>query len=207
MLPLDATVATRLITPRPSITAGRNVFTWVAPLTGTPNGDAPSVLNASYNFKVDVEIPQGGAEGMLVTDGGRFGGIGFYLLKGKPIFVYNFVNIERFRWEGKDALPPDKHTIVFDFEYDGIGFGLGGRGTLKVDGKAVDSKRVPKTLKFMFPEDETFDVGVDTRTPIDDRDYQVPFRFTGKLNKLTVEEGPIKGTLAQILEFKWKTRD
>jgi hypothetical protein len=84
---------------------------------------------------------------------------------------------------------------------------LGGKGTLKVDGKVIESKRIPKTMPFVFPEDETFDVGIDTRTPIDDRDYQVPFRFTGKLSRLTVEEGPIRGTLAQILEFKWKTRD
>ena len=173
----------------------------------TPKGGAPSFLDRSYKITAEVEIPQGGAEGMLVTDGGRFGGIGFYLLKGKPVFVYNFVNVERFRWEGKDALAPGKHTLVFDFKYDGIGFGLGGKGTLKVDGKVVDAKKIPKTMPFMFPEDETFDVGVDTRTPIDDHDYQVPFRFTGKLNKLTVELEPIKGTIAQILEFKWKTRD
>jgi len=96
---------------------------------------------------------------------------------------------------------------VFDFAYDGIGFGLGGKGTLRVDGTVVESKRIPKTMPFMFPEDETFDVGVDTRTPIDDRDYQVPFRFTGKLVKLTVELKPIKGTLVQILEFKLKERN
>jgi len=144
---------------------------------------------------------------MLVTDGGRFGGIGFYLLKGKPVFVYNYVNVERFRWEAKDALAPGKHTLVFDFAYDGIGFGLGGRGTLKVDGKVVEAKKIPKTMPFVFPEDETFDVGVDTRTPIDDNDYQVPFRFTGKLVKLTVEMHPISGTLAQIIAFKMKTRD
>ncbi len=83
VLPLDATVATRLITPRPSITAGRNVFTYSGVFTGTPNGDAPSILNASYNFKAEVEIPQGGAEGMIVTQGGRFGGYGFYVLKGQ----------------------------------------------------------------------------------------------------------------------------
>jgi arylsulfatase len=139
--------------------------------------------------------------------GGRFGGLGLYLLKGKPVFVYNFVDVERFRWEGKDALPPGKHSVVFDFDYDGIGFGLSGKGTLKVDGKVVDSKRIPKTMPFVFPEDETFDGGVDTRTPIDDRDYQVPFRFTGKLAKLTVEMKPIRGTLAQIIKFKWQTRD
>jgi arylsulfatase len=143
---------------------------------------------------------------MLVTYGGRFGGIGLYLLKGKPTFVYNFVNAERFRWEGKDALPPGKHTVVFDFDYDGIGFGLGGRGTLKVDGKVVDSKRIPKTMPFVFPEDEAFDVGIDTRTPVAE-DYQPPFRFTGKLDKLTVELHPVSGTIAQILKFKWATRD
>jgi arylsulfatase len=96
---------------------------------------------------------------------------------------------------------------VFDFKYDGIGFGLGGSGTLKVDGKVADAKRIPKTLPFLFPEDETFDVGVDTPTPIDDRDYQVPFRFQGRLIKLTVELHPIKGTLAQIIRFKLKERD
>jgi len=207
VLPLDNRSLSRFVEPRPSASGGRTVFTYTGELANTPKGGAPSFLDRSYTITAAVEIPQGGAEGMLATDGGRFGGIGFYLLKGKPVFVYNYLNLERFRWEGKEALPPGTHTVVFDFDYDGIGFGLGGKGTLKVDGKVVDAKRIPKTLKFMFPEDETFDVGVDTRTPIDDRDYQVPFRFTGKLVKLTVEEGPIKGTLAQILEFKWKTRD
>jgi arylsulfatase len=207
VLPLDNRSLSRFLEPKPSASGSRRVFTYTGELSNTPKGGAPSFLDRSYTITAEVEIPQGGAEGMLVTDGGRFGGIGFYLLKGKPVFVYNYVNIERFRWEGKNAIGPGKHTLVFDFAYDGIGFGLGGRGTLKVDGQSVDSKRIPKTLKFMFPEDETFDVGVDTRTPIDDHDYQVPFRFTGKLNRLTVEEGPIKGTLAQILEFKWKTRD
>jgi len=207
VLPLDNRTLARFLEPKPSASGGRTRFVYTGGLANTPKGGAPSFLDRSYTITAEVDIPQGGAEGMLVTDGGRFGGIGFYLLKGKPVFVYNYVNLERFRWEAKDALAPGRHTLVFDFEYDGIGFGLGGKGTLKVDGKVVESKRIPKTMPFVFPEDETFDVGVDTRTPIDDRDYQVPFRFTGKLNKLTVEEGPIKGTIAQILEFKWKTRD
>src|SRR5262249_30395963 len=109
VLPLDSTVATRLVMPRPSITAGRNVFTWTAPLTGTPYGDAPSVLNASYNFRADIEVPQGGAEGMLITTGGRFGGYGFYLLKGKPVFNWNMVGLRWIRWEGPEALAPGKH--------------------------------------------------------------------------------------------------
>lgn len=123
------------------------------------------------------------------------------------VVVYNYVNLERYRWEAKDALAPGSHRIVFDFDYDGLGFGLGGRGTLTVDGKVADAKQVRKTLPFLFPEDETFDVGVDTRTPIDDRDYQVPFRFQGKLVKLTVDLHPMQGTLAEIIEFKIKTRD
>ena len=122
--------------------------------------------------------------------GGRFGGYGLYLLKGKPVFIYNFLDLERFRWEGQEALTPGKHTIVFDFTYDGPGFGKGGTGVLKVDGKEVASQKIPHTIPFLMTIDETFDVGVDTRTPVDDKDYQVPFRFTGKLDKLTVKLGP-----------------
>jgi arylsulfatase len=207
VLPLDNRSLPRFLEPRPSTTHGRTLFTYSSELSNVPKGGAPSVLDRSYTITAEVEMPQGGAEGMLVTDGGRFGGYGLYILKGKPVFVYNFVNVERFRWEAKDALSPGKHTIVFDFKYDGLGFGHGGSGTLTVDGKVVDTKEIPKTLPFVFPVDETFDVGVDTRTPIDDRDYQVPFRFQGKLVKLTVELHPMKGTLAEIIEFKLKTRD
>ena len=197
VLPLDATVATRLVVPRPSITAGRNVFTWTAPLTGTPNGDAPSILNASYNFKAEVEIPAGGAEGMLITQGGRFGGYGFYVLKGKPVFLWNLVDLNRVRWEGPDALTPGKHTLEFDFKYDGLGMGTlafnnmsgigrSGAGTLKVDGKIVANQKMERTLPLILQWDENLDVGSDTGTPVDDRDYQVPFAFTGKINKITL---------------------
>jgi len=207
VLPLDNRTLTRFLEPRPSATHGRTLFTYSSELANVPKGGAPSVIDRSYTITAEVEMPQGGAEGMLVTDGGRFGGYGLYILKGKPVFVYNFVNVERFRWEATDALSPGKHTIVFDFKYDGLGFGHGGSGTLTVDGKVVDTKEIPKTLPFLFPVDETFDVGVDTRTPIDDRDYQVPFRFQGKLVKLTVELHPMKGTISQIIEFKMNTRD
>ena len=90
-----------------------------------PSSDAPDILAKSYTITAEVEIPQGGAEGMIVTLGGRFGGYGLYLLKGKPVFTYNLLGLERFRWEGQQALAPGKHTIVFDFTYDGPGFGKG----------------------------------------------------------------------------------
>ena len=110
------------------------------------------------------------------------------MLKGKPVFLYNFVDLERFRWEGQQALAPGKHTIVFDFKSDGPGFGKGGTGVLKVDDKEVADKKVSHTIPFLMAIDETFDVGVDTRTPVDDEDYQVPFAFTGKIVKVTVEQ-------------------
>jgi len=196
VLPLDATVVARLVTPRPSVTAGRNVFTWTQPLTGTPNGDAPSILNASYNFKAEVEIPQGGAEGMLITQGGRFGGYGFYVLKNKPVFLWNMVDLKRERWEGP-ALTPGKHVLEFDFKYDGLGIGTlafnnlsgigrSGTGVLKVDGQPVATQKMERTIPLILQWDENLDVGSDTGTPVDDKDYQVPFKFTGKINKITL---------------------
>jgi hypothetical protein len=131
---------------------------------------------------------------MIVTEGGRFGGYALYLLKGKPVFVYNFVGLEHFRWEGQDALTPGKHTVVFDFKYDGPGFGKGGTGVLKVDDKEVATSKIPHTIPFIITVDETFDVGVDTRTGVEDKDYQVPFRFTGKLDKLTFRLAPVQLT-------------
>ncbi len=197
VLPLDATVATRLVIPRPSITAGRNVFTYAGEFTGTPNGDAPSVLNASYNFKAEVEVPQGGAEGMIVTQGGRFGGYGFYVLKGKPVFLWNLFDLKRVRWEAPDALTAGKHTLEFDFKYDGLGMGTlafnnmsgigrSGTGVLKVDGKEVATQKMEQTVPLILQWDENFDVGADTGTSVNDADYQAPFKFTGKLNKLTL---------------------
>jgi arylsulfatase A-like enzyme len=197
VLPLDASVLTRIVAPRPNLTAGRTQFTWSGEMTGTPNGDAPFILDASYNFKAEVEIPEGGAEGNIVSQGGRFGGYGFYLLKGKPVFLWNLVDLKRIRWEAPEALSPGKHTLEFDFKYDGLGLatlafnnisgvGRSGTGVLKVDGKEVATQKMERTLPFILAWDENFDVGAKTGTPVDDNDYQVPFKFTGKLTRLTL---------------------
>jgi len=102
--------------------------------------------------------------------------------------------VERFRWEGPAALAAGKHTIAFDFKYDGPGFGKGGTGVLSVDGTAVATKTIPHTIPFVETIYETFDVGIDTRTPVDDADYQPPFRFTGKIDKLTVKLTPLNAS-------------
>jgi arylsulfatase A-like enzyme len=198
VLPLDTSVATRLVAPRPNITAGRTEFVYSKPMTGLPQGDSPLLLNCSYTITADVEVPAGGCEGMLLTSGGRFGGYGFYVLKGKPVFLWNMVDLRRIRWDAPQALSPGRHSVEFDFKYDGLGggtlafnnmsgIGQSGTGTLKVDGRPVATQKMEHTLPLILQWDESFDIGSDTGTPVDDRDYQVPFKFTGKLNKLTVK--------------------
>jgi arylsulfatase len=198
VFPLDASVAARIVAPRPNITAGRTEFVYTRPMTGLPQGDSPLLLNTSYTITAEIEVPQGGAEGMILTSGGRFGGYGFYLLNGKPVFLWNMVDLERLKWEAPDTLPPGRHTIEFDFKYDGLGAGTlafnnfsgvgrPGTGTLKVNGNAVATKRMEKTLPMILQWDESFDIGSDTLTGVNDADYKPPFTLTGKLNKLTIK--------------------
>ena len=198
VLPMDASVAARIIAPRPNITAGRTEFVYTHPMVGLPQGDSPLLLDTSYTITADIEVPEGGAEGMILTSGGRFAGYGFYLLKGKPVFLWNLVDLERIKWEGDTALSPGKHTVEFDFAYEGKGVGtlafnsfggLGqpGTGTLKVDGKVVDEKKMAKTLPMILQWDESFDVGSDTLTGVNDADYTPPFPLTAKLDKLTLK--------------------
>jgi len=197
VFPMDASVAGRIVAPRPNITAGRTEFVYTQPMVGLPQGDSPSILNSSYTITADIEVPKDGAEGMILTSGGRFAGYGFYLLDGKPVFLWNLVDLERIKWEGPEALPPGKHTLQFDFKYDGLGVGtlaynsssgLGqpGTGTLSVNGKVVATQKMPKTLPMILQWDESFDIGSDTLTGVNDADYKPPFPLTAKLNKLTL---------------------
>jgi arylsulfatase A-like enzyme len=198
VFPMDASVAARIVAPRPNITSGRTEFVYTHPMVGLPQGDSPFLLDSSYTITADIDVPKGGAEGMILTSGGRFAGYGFYLLKGKPVFLWNMLDLERLKWEGPEALSPGKHTIEFDFEYEGLGLGtllfnnmsgLGrpGTGTLKVDGKVVATRKMEKTLPMILQWDESFDIGSDTLTGVNDADYQPPFPLTAKLEKLTLK--------------------
>ena len=197
VLPEDNSGFARALTPRPSAVAGRTVFTYTGDIANIPPGNAPSILDRDYTITADITIPQGGAEGMIVTLGGRFGGYGLYLLKGKPVFDYNLFDLTHYRWEGgplghgvlADALKPGSHTIVFDFKYDGPGPGKGGTGVLTVDGKELSRKKIEHTIPLLMAIDETFDIGSDTRTAVNN-DYKLPFSFTGKIDKLTFNLGP-----------------
>src|SRR5258708_540392 len=143
VLPLDNTTLLRWNTPRPSLTAGQTVFNYSGELTGVPASAAPSILNKSYTITAEVEIPKDGAEGMIVTEGGRFGGYGLFLSKGvagirrgKPVFLYNLLNLKRTIWAGPE-LGAGKHTIVFDFKSDGPGLGKRGTCVLSADRQDV----------------------------------------------------------------------
>jgi arylsulfatase len=116
---------------------------------------------------------------------------------GGPVYVWNLLDLKRVRWEGKEALTPGKHTLEFDFAYDGLGIatlafnstsgiGRSGTGVLKVDGKEVAREKMEHTIPLILQWDENFDVGADTLTGVDDRDYQPPFPFNGTLEKLTI---------------------
>ena len=198
VLPLDNTTLSRWNSPKPNLTGDKTVFTYSGRPISIPNSGAPHILNRSYTITADVEIPKGGAEGMIVTDGGRFGGYGLFLSKGelgiragKPVFLYNLLDLKRTLWAGPE-LHAGKHTIVFDFKIDGPGLGKGGTGVLSVDGKEVDRKSMEHGTPITFPEDENFDIGQDTRTGVAmiEYRYECPFKFTGKINKVTFELGP-----------------
>jgi hypothetical protein len=150
---------------------------------------------------------------MILTSGGRFAGYGFYLLKGKPVFLWNLVDLERLRWEAPEALSPGRHTVEFDFKYEGLGSGTlafnnfsgvgrPGTGTLKVNGKVVATKRMEKTLPMILQWDESFDIGSDTLTGVNDADYKPPFPLTAKLNKLTIVVDRPQLSPADIKKFQ-----
>ena len=198
VLPLDNSSLTRWNAPRPDLTAGRRVFTYSGGLAGIPKSGAPSILNKSYTITAEIEIPKGGADGMIVTEGGRFGGYALFLSKGelglgrgKVVFLYNLLDLKRTTWEGP-ALSAGKHTIIFSFKSDDPGLGKGGTGVLSVDGKEVARNVLEHTTPVTFPEDETFDVGQDTRTGVAmvEYRYEPPFKFTGRINKLTFKLEP-----------------
>ncbi len=209
VFPLDNEGFQRFLRPRPSGSPGITEFSYVAPIS-IALGAMPPYLARDFTVTADIDIPQGGAEGMLITEGGRFNGWGLYLLKGKPVFTYNLVDLHRFRWEGAQALPSGRHTVVFDFQYDGPGLAKGGTGVLSVDGVEVAKQTIPHTVPAVEIMDEWMDVGYDTRTGVDDRDYKPPFRFTGTIHKITFKPGPPEMTEAQmkrVAEMNAKGRD
>jgi arylsulfatase len=202
VLPIDSSFADRANPAiRPNLNRGRTHFTYYPGMIRIPEASAPDIKNKSFRIAADVDIPQDGADGVLVTQGGRFGGWGLLVLDRKPMFAYAFSNQDgdkypyqkkyKFRIAASEPLAPGKHAIAFDFAYDGGGIGKGGSGALTVDGKKVGEGRIELTQALRFSLDESFDIGEDTGSPvIDEYDAKMPFKFSGTLSKLDVDLGP-----------------
>ena len=200
VLPLDDSKIARVdVSIRPSLTRGRSEFVYYGTVTRIPEGAAPDIKNKSFRITAEVVIPKGNEQGVVVTQGGLSGGYALLFKDGKPVFHYNAANLLHYNIAAKDQLPPGRHTVVFDFKYDGGNIGKGGTGTLFVDGKQVAEGRLAatapppahpfSTMPARFSFDETFDVGEDTGTPVS-LDYDVPFKFTGTIEKLVINLKP-----------------
>jgi arylsulfatase len=209
VLPLDHSRLTRVdVSIRPSLTRGRTEFTYYGSITRIPEGSAPDVKNKSFRITADVVLPEGGGQGVVLTQGGLSAGYALMFRDGKPIFHYNTANVAHYSIEAKDALAPGRHTVVFDFAYDGGGIGKGGTGTISVDGKEVARGRVANTMPIRFSFDETFDIGEDTGTPVSE-DYDVPFAFSGQVEKVVVKLAEPKlgaGDLQKLQEMERKAQ-
>jgi len=187
VLPLDDSNVERFdVSNRPSYAAGRDTFTFREGMIRIPEGSSPDLKNRSWEIEAKVAIPEKDANGVIITHGGRFNGVGLYVLDGKPCFTYNYLNLERTNLRGEDVLSPGAHTLQVKFDYSGGGVGKPADIELLVDGKSVDKDRAEKTIPNRVSLDETLDVGEDTGTPISE-DYKTPFKFTGEIEKVTVK--------------------
>ncbi len=192
VLPIDDSKIERFnVSVRPSLTRSRSEFTYYQGQKRIPEGAAPDIKNKSFRITAEVMLAKGDEQGVVLTQGGLFGGYALLFQAGKPVFHYNLANMAHFNIAAKDALAPGQHTIVFDFQYDGGGYGKGGTGTLNVDGKQIAQGRIAGTVPMRITFDETLDVGEDTGTGVSE-DYDMPFKFTGKIGKVIVTLGETK---------------
>jgi arylsulfatase len=170
-----------------------------------PEGSAPDFKNKSWTVAAEITVPESGAEGVLATMGGRFGGWALFLNRGKPEFAYAVSNqpANKFRVGSSQPLSAGNHLLRVKFDYDGGGIGKGGTATMFVDEKQVAQGHIPQTVKVRFSLDETFDVGEDTGTPVvEDYADKMPYAFTGTLKKLVVLLEPEKLTSEQREELR-----
>ena len=186
VLPIDNSKTARLDPAiRPSLTRGRKRFTYGDGMTRIPEGASPNLKNTSFTITADVDVEEK-ASGMIVTQGGLFGGIGLFLRDGRPVYHSNFVDIDHTEIAGRDPLPPGRHVVALRFAYDGGGIGKGGKATLTVDGKPVAEGRIERTIPIRVTLDEALDVGEDTGTPVT-TSYDVPFRFEGDVDRVVID--------------------
>ena len=197
VLPMDDRVLERMnatLVGRPDLMGGRTSLTVYEGMVGMSENVFLNLKNQSHTITAEVNMPAGGAKGVILAQAGRFGGWSLYFKDGKPTYTYNFLGLKRFTVGAKTPVPAGKATIRFEFAYDGGGLGKGGLGTIFVNGQKVAEGRIDMTQAMFFSADEGADVGEDGETPVvEDYGVPAPYRFTGKINKVTVD---IKGMKA-----------
>ena len=191
-LPIDDRLFERLnaeAVGRPTLLGKRTSLTLAEGMVGIPENSFLNVKNKSKTITADIEVPAGkAANGILIAQAGRFGGWALYVYNGTLAYDYNFLGISRYTIEAGQKLTPGKHTVKFDFAYDGGGPGKGGKGTLYIDGKKVGEGRIERTQPGIFSADETADVGIDLATPVVERiGAEAKSKFNGHIPKLVVE--------------------
>lgn len=193
VLPLDDRVLERTnasLVGRPELIGDRTTLTLYPGMKGMTENVFINLKNKSHSISAEVEIPAGGAKGVILAQAGRFGGWSLYFHDGKPAYTYNYLGLERFTVKSPEAVPAGKVTIRFEFAYDGGGLGKGGAATIFVNNAKVAEGRIERTQPNIFSADETVDVGVDEATPVTEDYQEVDNAFTGKIAKLMVEFKP-----------------
>jgi arylsulfatase len=194
VLPIDDRLLERInpaTAGRPDLMGDRTSLTLSEGMVGMSENVFINIKNRSLSITADVEIPQGGANGVILAQAGRFGGWSLYLKDGKPTYCYNFLGLQQFKVSGSEALAAGKATVRMNFDYDGGGIGKGGTATIMVNGKEVASGRIERTQGMIFSADETAGVGQDDATPVTTDYKERDNSFTGKILKVTVEVKPI----------------
>jgi len=194
-LPLDDRFLERTnatLVGRPDLMGDRTSLTVYEGMVGMTENVFMNIKNRSHTITADVQIPEGGANGVLISQAGRFGGWSLYLKDGKPMYAYNFLGLKTYKVAAAEALPAGKATIRYEFAYDGGGLGKGGMGTILVNGKKVAEGRIDRTQGSFFSADEGADVGLDGETPVTDDYKEGDNKFTGKIQKVVIEVGLVE---------------
>jgi arylsulfatase len=190
VLPIDDRTVERVnpaVAGRPDLMGGRTSLTLAQGMTGMTENVFLNVKNKSKTITAEIEVPEEGAHGTIIVQGGRFGGWGLYVNNGVPAYDYNFLGLQRFTVAATEKLKPGKAMVRFDFAYDGGGLAKGGTGTLYVNGKQVAQGRIERTQPMIFSADETADVGIDLATPVVEAiGSESKSRFTGHISKVTI---------------------
>ena len=191
VLPIDGRGTQRMGEERPTIADNRTSYTYYPHTQSIPSNAAVKILNRSHSITADVEIPPGGAEGVLLAHGGNDGGYSFYLKGGKLYWVHNYVARSLYQVESVESIPEGRHQLRFEFEVTGEpdiakGKGTPGRAQLYIDGKLVGDADIPVTTPLALGLGNGVNVGIAPGSPITP-DYEPPFQFTGKIHTVVVD--------------------